>query len=186
VQKIPTSTLIRLGGFSAILAGLLRAGSSFIPYLTTEQGIFLEVLYLITDVLILLGLLGVYAYQHDKAGSWGFMGFLLALIGTAIIAGPDGRIGNMEMYVVGPLMISVGLTLLAIGTWRGNQLSQWVPILWIVSTVVGIGGFLMGGLAWTFVIAGVAFGLAFILAGVNIWTDPSLKQATEPASGGFP
>ena len=182
---MPTSTLIRLGGFSAILAGLLRAGSSFIPYLTTEQGIFLEVLYLVTDVLILLGLLGVYGYQHQRAGYWGFLGFLLALIGTAIIAGPDGRIGSMEMYLLGVMLISAGVLLLAIGTWRANQLSRWVSILWAVSTLVGIGGFLMGGSAWTFVIAGVAFGLAFILAGVNIWTDPGMKQAAWPASDGL-
>ena len=174
---MPASTLIRLGGFSAIVAGLLRAGSSFIPYLTTEQGIFLEVLYLITDVLILFALLGVYGYQHEKAGVWGFMGFLLALIGTAIIVGPDGSIGNMEMYVVGALMISIGVLLLGIGTWRADQLSRGVPILWILSTVVGIGGFLMSGSGWTLVIAGVAFGLGFLLAGVNIWTDPALKQA---------
>ena len=172
-----TSTLIRLGGLSAILAGLLRAGSSFISYLTVEQDVLLEMLYLIIDVLILIGLLGVYGYQHEKAGYLGFIGFLLSLIGTAIIVGPDGRIGSLDMYTLGATMISIGLLLLAIGTWKADQLSRWVPILWIVSTIVGIGGFLMGGLVLTFVIAGVAFGLAFVVAGVNIWTDSALKRA---------
>lgn len=175
---MPTSTLIRLGGLSAILAGLLRAGSSIIPYLTTEQGVWLEVLYLAIDVLILIGLLGVYGYQHEKAGYWGLTGFLLSLIGTAIIVGPDGRIGSVDMYIVGATMVSVGVLLLAFGTWTANQLSRWVSILWIVSTVVGVGGFLMGGLALTFMIAGVAFGLAFLVAGVNIWMDATLKQTT--------
>lgn len=174
---MPASTLIRLGGLSAILAGLLRVATSFLPYLTTEQGTFVEVLYLITDVLILLGLLGVYGYQHERAGYSGFAGFLLALIGTALIVGPDGRIGSLDMYVVGALMISVGVAVLAIGTWRAAQLSRWVPILWVVSTVTGIGGFLMGGSGWTFMIAGIAFGFAFIVAGVRIWTDPAVKQA---------
>ncbi len=170
-----TSTLIRLGSLSAILGGLLRVGSSFIPSLPTEQGVLLEVLYLIIDVLILIGLLGVYGYQHEKAGYWGFIGFLLSLIGTAIIVGPDGSIGSVDMYTFGATMISIGLLLLALGTWKANQLSRWVPILWVVSTVIGVGGFLMGGLALTFVIAGVAFGLAFVVAGVNIWTDSALK-----------
>ena len=174
---MPASTLIRLGGLSAILAGLLRIGTSFIPLLTAEQGSFLEVLYLMTDLLILFGVLGVYAYQHQRAGYLGFTGFLLAMIGTAIIVGPDGRIGNLEMYMVGAIMISIGVVLLAIGTWQADQLSRWVPILWVVSTVVGIGGFLMGGIAWTFLIAGVAFGLAFLLAGVSIW----IKSSSNPS-----
>ena len=45
-------------------------------------------------LLILFGLLGVYGYQHEKAGYWGFAGFLLALTGTALIVGPDGRIAE--------------------------------------------------------------------------------------------
>ncbi|HET9587320.1 MAG TPA: hypothetical protein VFO91_00905 [Anaerolineales bacterium] len=174
---MPASTLIRLGGLSAILAGLLRAGSSFIPYLTTEQGELLEVLYLITDVLILLGLLGVYGYQHEQAGHSGFIGFLLALIGTAIIVGPDGRIGSVEMYMAGALMISIGVLVLAIGTWKAGQLPRSVPILWAGSTVVGLGGFVLGSLDWTFLIAGVTFGLAFLVAGITIWRDPGQKQA---------
>jgi len=107
----------------------------------------------------------------------GFIGFLLALIGTAIIAGPDGKIGSMDMYVTGSLMISVGLSLLAIGTWKADRLPRIVPVLWVLSMVVGVGGFLLGGPAVTFVIAGLAFGLAFIVAGVRIWSDSALYSA---------
>ncbi|HSL29250.1 MAG TPA: hypothetical protein VK900_08640 [Anaerolineales bacterium] len=180
---MPAPTLIRLGGLSAMLAGLLRAGSSFIPLFTTEQGIFLEALYLITDLLILFGLLGVYGYVHERAGYWGFAGFVLALSGTAMIVGPDGRLGSMEMYILGALLISVGVVFLAIGVWRARQLSRWVPVLWVVSTVAGIGGFLMGQFVWSvlIVIAGVAFGLAFVLAGANIWADAASDQAAIPA-----
>lgn len=174
---MPASTLIRLGGLSAILAGLLRAATSFLPYFIMEQGPLLEVLYLITDVLILFGLLGVYGYQHEEAGVWGFAGFLLALTGTALIVGPDGRIGSLDMYVAGALLISIGMVLLAIGTWRAARLSRWVPVLWAASTLVGIGGFLMGGLVWTFLIAGVTFGLGFVVAGANIWSDSALNEA---------
>lgn len=175
---MPASTLIRLGGLSAILAGLLRIATSFMPLLTGEQGSFLEVIYLLTDLLILFGVLGVYAYQHQRAGYPGFTGFLLAMSGTAIIVGPDGRIGSLEMYMVGAIMISIGVVLLAIGTWQADQLTRWVPILWVVSTVVGIGGFLMGDIAWSFLIAGVAFGLAFLLAGAGMWTNSTSGRSS--------
>jgi hypothetical protein len=176
---MPTVTLIRLGGLAAILAGALRIGSSFIPYSAAQPSVALEVLYLVIDVLILLGLLGIYGYQHEVVGRWGFLGFLLALIGTAIIVGPDGKIGFIDMYIVGALMISLGLSTLAIGTWNAKRLPQIVPLLWLTSTVVGVGGYLLGGPTATGVIAGLAFGLAFMIAGVKIWTDSALRVTAQ-------
>ena len=174
---MPTLTLIRLGGLAAILAGALRIGSSFIPYSASKPSVTLELLYLVIDVLILLGLLGVYGYHNEVIGRSGFLGFLLALIGTAIIVGPDGKIGVVDMYVVGSLMISVGLAIMALGTWNARRLPRTVPLLWVMSTVVGVGGYLTGGQTVTFVIAGLAFGLAFVVAGVKIWRDSALRMA---------
>jgi hypothetical protein len=174
---MPTLTLIRLGGLAAILAGALRMGTSFIPYSASKPSVALELLYLVIDVLILLGLLGVYGYQNEVVGKWGFLGFLLALVGTAIIVGPDGKIGAVDMSVAGSLMISVGLSIMAIGTWNARRLPRAVPLLWVTSTVVGVGGYLIGGPTVTFVIAGLAFGLAFVVAGVKIWMDPAMRVA---------
>jgi hypothetical protein len=167
--------LIRLGGLAAALAGLLRVIASFIP--ATKPGPALEVFYLMIDVLLLLGLLGVYGYQHEQVGAGGFLGFLAALVGTAIIVGPDGAIGGVEMYVVGSLLISLGLAVLGIGTWRARRLPRAVPALWWLSTLVGVGGFAAGELRFTYLFAGVAFGLAFALAGARIWSDPRGKAS---------
>lgn len=169
-----SATLIRLGGLAAILTGALRMVASFIPS-SKPPSTTLELFYLVIDVLLLLGILGVYAYQHERAGIVGFLGFLVAVTGTAMITGPDGTIGGVEEYVIGSLMISTGLTLLAICSWKSGALPRTVSALWILSTLVGVGGFLAGGLAVTFVIAGVTFGLAFVLAGAKIWADPVLK-----------
>lgn len=163
-----STTLIRLGGLAAMLAGILRTGASFIP--STKPGVGLELFYLLIDVLILLGILGIFGCQHEQVGIVGFLGFLSALIGAALIVGPDGAIGGVEMYVIGSLMISVGLTLLAIGSWKAQRLPRAALVLWILSTIVGTGGFLAGGPAVSYLIAGVAFGLAFFLAGLRIWS----------------
>jgi hypothetical protein len=169
------ASLIRLGGLAAIFAGVLRMIASFIPY--SEPGAALELFYLVIDVLILFGLLGIYAYQHDQVGGVGFLGFLSALIGTAIIVGPDGTIGDVDEYVVGSLMISAGISLLAFGTWKARALPRAVPALWVLSTVVGVGGYAAGGLQITFLLAGVMFGLAFTLAGVRISLSPGDQKA---------
>ncbi len=165
-----STTLIRLGGLAALLAGVLRTIASFIPY--SQPGVAAELFYLLIDVLLLLGLLGIYAYQHEAVGVVGFLGFLAALIGTASIVGPDGELSGVPVYVVGSLLISVGLSLLAIGTWQAQRLPRAVPVLWVLSTVIGIGGFVAGGMAITFLLAGVMFGVASIVAGAKIWTAP--------------
>lgn len=141
--------------------------ASFIPF--SSGSVKLELLYLIIDVLLLLGLLGIYAYQHEQVGKLGFAGFLPALIGTASIIGPDGKLGSVDLYVAGSLLISLGLCVFSLGVWRAGMLPRAVPLLWIASTVIGIGGFLVNGPPITFLLAGVAFGLGFMLAGLKIW-----------------
>lgn len=163
-----SATLIRLGGLAAALAGALRIISAFVPY--SKNSVGLELFYLVIDVLLLLGLLGIYGYQHAQVGVTGLLGFLAALSGTSLIVGPDGTLGGVDIYVAGSLLISLGLSALSIGTWRAGVLPRVVPVLWWLSTVIGIGGFVAGGLAITFLLAGVMFGLACVLAGVRIWT----------------
>ena len=169
-----TSSLLRLGGLAAIIAGLLRSGASFLPYRqppTTAEELF----YLVIDLSILFGILGIYGYQRAGAGRTGFFGFVLAVIGTAMITGPDGTLGGVQEYVVGALVISMGLVFLAIGSWRAGKLPRYVPVLWIASTAVGIGGFAFGGPPMLLTIAGLAFGAGFIGAGVKIVSDPALR-----------
>lgn len=160
-----TTTLIRLGGLAAMLAGLLRAAASLAPASSTPPSTKLELFYLAIDLLILFGLLGIYAYQHQQVGFLGFLGFVLALSGTALIVGPDGELGGTAVYVIGSLTITIGLTLYSIASLKSKSLPQIAPLLWLVSTVVGIGGFLLQAPPITFTIAGLAFGIAFIVAG---------------------
>ncbi len=79
---LSSTTLMRWGGLAAVLAGVLRAAVSFWP--SSDPAIALELLYLLIDVLILFGILGVYGFLGEQSGVAGFLGFLLAVIGTAI------------------------------------------------------------------------------------------------------
>ena len=165
--------LVRYGSLAAMLAGALRTISAFIPY--NAASVPLEWFYLVIDVCLLLGLLSLYLYQHEEVGRVGFAGFLPALIGMASIIGPDGKIGNVDMFVAGSLTISLGLTVFAIGVWRAGRLPHAVPVLWWLSTLVGIGGFAVKAPPSTFVLAGVAFGLAFVIAGFKVWIDSAYR-----------
>jgi hypothetical protein len=161
-----STNLIRWGGLAAIIAGILRGVNSFLPNFI--PGVTLEFLYLLTDIFILFGIMGIYGFEHQESGLWGFCGFLLAIVGTGIIIGPDGLIGSVSMYPVGSLILATGLILLAVGSWIANKFSRWIPILWVLSTIIGFIGHFSPGLNLLFVISGVMFGIGFAGAGFEI------------------
>ena len=161
-----SKNLIRLGGLAAILAGILRGFNSFLP--NDVPVVTLEILYLLTDIFILFGIMGLYGFQYRESGWWGFSGFLLAIIGTGMIIGPDGSIAGVNMYPVGSLIFAAGLTALAVGAWIANKLSRWIPVGWLVSTILGFIGYFSPGLGLLFVVSGVIFGISFAGAGFEV------------------
>lgn len=156
---------IRLSGLAAILAGIMRGIASFIP--STSNGA-LEFLYFVTDVFILFGIVGLYYFQHKESGLWGFVGFLLAIIGIAIIR--IGAISGTSLYAIGASMFAIGLSSFAVGTWIARKLPTWIPIFWITSTIIGFIGYFAPGFDFLFVLSGVLFGVGFAGAGLKVWS----------------
>ena len=72
LAALSSTTLIRWGGLAAVLAGALRAAVSFWPY--SDLDIAVELLYLLIDILILFGILGVYGFLGEQPGVAGFLG----------------------------------------------------------------------------------------------------------------
>jgi len=125
------------------MAGILRVATSFNS--SSARGVSVELLYLGIDRLLLFAIVAVYAYVRERSGWIGFVGFVLALAGTASIVGPDGTLGGVEMYVVGATTLSIGLTVLSVGAWRRAALPRAVCALWVASTVIGVGGYFARG-----------------------------------------
>ena len=161
--------LIRWGGLAAILAGLLRGIASFTP---TAASVGLQIFYFTIDVLLLLAAIDVYAFQKQEIGRWGLFGYLLALIGAALLIGHDVVNAVAFLYPVAAFLFAVGISVLAICSWAANTFPRWVLALLITSTVVGILGFVVKGFDILFVISGVIFGIGLIGAGLTVWLQP--------------
>ena len=95
-----SSNLIRWAGLAAILAGVLLVVADLLnlaigfdddePFsetATTDIYAFQSVVNLLAAVLLLIGLVGLYARQSEAAGLLGLAGFLVALLGTALVTG---------------------------------------------------------------------------------------------------
>jgi hypothetical protein len=167
--------LIRLAGLAAALAGLLRGIASFTP---TAASVGLQIFYFTIDVLLLLAVIGVYAFQWKETGRWGVVGFLLAFIGAALLIVHDVVSAVALLYPVAAFLFAVGISVLAIRSWAAHTLPRWTLALLIISTVLGILGFLIKGFGILFVISGAIFGIGFIGVGLTVWLQPSHEPAS--------
>lgn len=172
-----SATLIRLGGLAAILAGILRGVNSFI--LHDIPNVAIAILYLLTDIFILFGIIGIYTFQHLESRVWGFCGFLLAMIGIAVIR--TGAIAGISLYPIGALIFATGLSLLATGSWIARKLPRWVSVFWVLSTLIGFIGYFIPGLNLLFVISGIIFAIGFAGAGIKMWSATSKQLLREPS-----
>jgi hypothetical protein len=160
-----STNLIRLGGLAAIVAGILRSINSVLP--SINPNVMVAILYLLTDIFLLFGIMGIYGFQHQESRLWGLFGFLLAIVGIAIIR--TGSISGVSLYPIGASIFTVGMSLFAVGSWIARKLPHWVSVLWVLSTIVGFLGYFIPGLNLLFVISGVIFGIGFAGAGMKIW-----------------
>ena len=155
------------------MAGVLRVGTSFNA--PSTSGVEIEVLYLAIDLLLLFAIVAVHAYVRERSGWMGFVGFVLALAGNGSIVGPDGTLGGVDMYVAGASTLSIGLTVLSVGAWRAAALPGTVCALWIGSTLIGVGGYRAQGPGVWVALAGLAFAIGVLLAGLRMWRDPEAE-----------
>jgi hypothetical protein len=169
LRQAASTNLIRLGGLAAIVAGILRGINSFLP--SINPNVTVAILYLLTDIFLLFGTMGIYGFQHQESRWWGLFGFLLAIGGIAIIR--TGSISGVSLYPIGASTFTVGMSLFAVGSWIARKLPRWVSVLWVLSTIVGFMGYFIPGLNLLFVISGVIFGIGFAGAGMKIWSSTS-------------
>lgn len=168
-------TLIRLGGLAAMVAGILRGVNSFLPNVLADT-VAIALLYLLTDIFLFFGMMGLYGFQHRKSGAWGFVGFLLTIVGLAIIR--TGTLSGVNLYPVGALTFAVGLSAFAVGTWIARALPKWISVCWIISTIIGFIGYFSPSLNPLFILSGLLFGVGFASAGFKVFSAAS--QSVRP------
>ncbi len=185
-QQVSLSKVIRWGGMSAVIGGALfvlgdllglSLGGDFTESAGTSTFVVQQVLFLLGTVLVLFGLFGLYARQIETAGSLGLVGFLVAFLGTALMAGLSWTqlfivpfvaaeapalletepVGSMLSF----LTFLVGWLVFGVSTLRAGVYPRAAAILLIVGAVMPLVGFVLPASAFVFGIA-VAW-LGFVL-----------------------
>lgn len=151
--RISAATLMRLAGFSAMLAGLgIIIMGMFHPaneaaFVTTSSWIIVHIFATALGFFGVLGLAGLYARQVEKAGWLGLIGFLLfsawmalvgmlsfieaALLPTLASEFPPFVAGFLGMFTDTPSQVNLGV----------------LPLLWTISTPMLILGSMLFAIA---------------------------------------
>ncbi len=164
-----SANFIRWGGLAAIGSALL-AVLSFVLYTAVvgdnrlseaaTSGVFFlpSGAQLLAMVLLLVGLVALFAHQAEAFGALGLTGFLLALIGTAVAAGAlwsqvfvvprlagaapsvvDQAGGSvLAGFLLSFLLFGVGWLVFGVATLRTRAFPRWAVILLIAGAVISI------------------------------------------------
>ena len=157
--------LVRLGGWAAIAAGVLRAAGAFASDIGND--LTQQSLYFIIDVFLLIGVLAAYARDCEVMGRWGATGFLTALVGILLVRS-SRAVPGLDLYPAGAVAVALGCALLGLTSWRAGTGSWWVPLLFILSVVTAIGGQAVTLSPAPFIVSGVIFGAAMVGLGKQV------------------
>ena len=129
----------------------------------------------LAQLLMLGGLVGLYARQSRVYGRLGATGFYAAFVGTALWA--FGNLGGIPdfgivgfanaIYFLGFPLMNIGLLLLGIATLRARVLPRWSGPALIIGLVAL---WVLGGNG-----GGLVFGLVWVVLGFALWPDRSLS-----------
>ena len=145
-----STKLIRWSGLALLLAGVLIAIPILLhPDETADpmavlgsSWLIIHTIFIIGDILSLFGLVGLYTRQAQATGRLGLIGFILALIGSALFVG----VLTIDSYVI-PVLAA-------------NPATQ--PLLDEAGPLFG------GPLGLIFMSAGVTFALGTLLTGITL------------------
>lgn len=178
-----SSDLMRWGGLSAMIGGVLSALFAFVG----ESNWLHVPLDAARYALLVVGITGLYLYlrQSRGFGRLGIVGFYLCVFVFALVALLDlGSIlneGVEQLYIAlgpvrGPLLL-LGLLLFGAAVLRSEMLSRGGAFLLIAAALTNVLGILAmiisGGAlgAWVFIVPTVLFGLGWTWLGYGLWAE---------------
>ena len=162
---------------AAILAGVLRAASSFAFGVSEVER---QALYFIVDLLLLLGAFAAYAQNHEAVGRSGAAGFLTTVVGILLVRSRH-TVPGLDLYPTAALSVAIGWVLLSLAWWRTAKGPAFVPVLFALSIATGLVGQIVSRASLS-VASGVIFGAAVAGAGRQVLLGVSAASSNKASN----
>lgn len=178
------SSLVRWGGLAALVSGVASVIGDLLRLFvdvesaesaTTATYTFVFLMYLLGAVLLLIGLVGLYASQSEEVGVLGLVGFLVAFLGTVLLAGTlwfelfitpalaveDAGLAEAELglagFILAFLLVVLGWLLFGVATLRARVYPRWAAVLLVVGVVVSFFPIPLSGVVFSVAVAWMGF-----------------------------
>lgn len=179
--------LYRLAGFAGLLSGLflvIQYGSLFV---NPRGNVALGLILLLAWVLALYAITGVYLIQRSESGTLGGIGYIVNLLGLALVIGrtfaatfvfrrlPEETVQGLLVGGLGPVILGVnlvlwiGVLLLGVATIRAKVLPKSAAILYIVGFLGEPAQLLLRDLPVA-AVGGVLAGIGMAWFGYGLWS----------------
>jgi len=159
-------TWLRALGLAAVGGGALRVVDSFTTH--SLPAAMLAALYLATDVLLLLGMAGIYWSRRATLGIAGVIGAATFVVGILFVrVSAIGMLGA-NGYQLAATIALIGLVILSSETVLRRSGATASAVLWLGAFVLGVIGVFGIATPVMTILAGVAFGMGFIAAGWRV------------------
>lgn len=163
--------LIRVLGSMAIAGGALRIIDNFTAGSFSPRA--LSLLYFVTDVFLVLGIVGICWSRRATLGIAGFAGAAIFTLGILWIRFSAFTTAGVNEYRIGAAIALIGLAVLSTEELlRRNPISA-APILWLAALLFAVAGALGLMVSLMTVAAGMAFGAGFVVAGRQVLATPA-------------
>ena len=168
-------TIWRLAGVAAVLGGLIDLfGPLAYPHLTDPVRLST---YMLIDLLLLFGMLGVQSVAGRLMGWSGLVGFVIAVSGVLLVRTSAAGIWGAASYTVASAVWSIGMVVVGAVLLARKGPFRAASALWIAAFVIGLAGLALKDQGLAHRVAGWCFALGFVAAGVILAKTASRAEA---------
>lgn len=160
------TTVWILAGLASIVGGAIDIlGPAVYPHLSepARNGV-----YVLIDLLLLFGLLGLQSATWRRTGWLGLVGFVVAVAAVLLVRTNSAHIFGAASSTISAAAWSIGMVVMGAALLISRGSFQMASLLWIAALVVGLGGLLLKAGDLPHRVATWCFALGFVATGVTL------------------
>ena len=167
-------TVLRLAGVAVLIGAAVDIVAPFLiyPRLVEPQP---HLVYVAIDLLLMIGMLGVWSASKPFASALGLIGLVLGLLGVMLVRTSSAKIFGEASYMIASSIWSIGMVVWAIDLLRA-KVFRISAGLWIAALVIGLVGVALKDHGPVAHVAKMSFIAGFVCAGLSL-----IKTRGDPA-----
>lgn len=159
-------TLWILAGVAAIVGGLVDlTGPLLYPHLAEPAR---QAVYVLIDVLLLFGLIGLQSATGHRTGPLGLASFVVAVGAVLLVRSSATNVLGPQTYMIAASIWSIAMVVMAAALLLTRLPYRAAAGLWIAALVIGLAGLALKDQGLAHRLAAACFALASVALGVQL------------------